>query len=149
MKCLDNVYLRERYRNNCSLLWTFQNPAFVPLRLRRTTLGSRYLAYDLTDLPVPAEEWSTNRRRAKTCRDSRSISLQSQRRPPPVLRQSSTPMILENRYVEPMYGYLIFLLLFLLLFLNIRIFIVLFICFFFIICIIQVIITSSVYLLTG
>ncbi|XP_029661257.1 ATP-binding cassette sub-family C member Sur [Formica exsecta] len=75
-------------------------PAFVPLRLRRTTLsGSRYLSHDLTDLPVPTEEWNTVRKRSKTYRDSvRSTSFQTQnRRPPPVLRQSSTPMILENR----------------------------------------------------
>ncbi|KAL6445158.1 hypothetical protein ACFW04_002204 [Cataglyphis niger] len=75
-------------------------PAFIPLRLRRTTLsGSRYLSHDLTDLPVPTEEWNTVRKRSKTYRDSvRSTSFQTQnRRPPPVLRQSSTPMILENR----------------------------------------------------
>ncbi|KMQ95020.1 atp-binding cassette transporter sub-family c member 9 [Lasius niger] len=75
-------------------------PAFIPLRLRRTTLsGSRYLSHDLTDLPVPTEEWNTARKRSKTYRDSvRSTSFQTQnRRPPPVLRQSSTPMILENR----------------------------------------------------
>ncbi|XP_014489002.1 PREDICTED: ATP-binding cassette sub-family C member Sur [Dinoponera quadriceps] len=77
-------------------------PVFVPLRLRRTTLGSRYLACDLTDLPVSTEEWSIGRKRSKTCRDTvRSTSLQPQRRPPPVLRQSSTPTILENRYVAP------------------------------------------------
>ncbi|XP_072749305.1 ATP-binding cassette sub-family C member Sur isoform X2 [Anoplolepis gracilipes] len=75
-------------------------PVFVPLRLRRTTLsGSRYLSHDLTDLPVPTEEWNTARKRSKTYRDSvRSTSFHTQsRRPPPVLRQSSTPMILENR----------------------------------------------------
>ncbi|XP_011149879.1 ATP-binding cassette sub-family C member Sur [Harpegnathos saltator] len=74
---------------------------FVPLRLRRTTLGSRYLAYDLTDLPVSTEEWNSGIKRSKTCRDTvRSASFQSQR-PPPVLRQSSTPIILENRHVAP------------------------------------------------
>ncbi|XP_025268777.1 ATP-binding cassette sub-family C member Sur isoform X2 [Camponotus floridanus] len=75
-------------------------PTFVPLRLRRTTLsGSRYLSHDLTDLPVPTEEWNTARKRSKTCRDSiRSTSFQTQnRRPLPVLRQNSTPMILDNR----------------------------------------------------
>ncbi|KAH0954120.1 hypothetical protein HN011_011629 [Eciton burchellii] len=78
-------------------------PVFVPLRLRRTTLsGSRYLSYDLTDLPVPTEEWNAVRKRSKTYRETvRSTSLQPQKRPPLVLRQSSTPTILQNHYVAP------------------------------------------------
>ncbi|RLU19415.1 hypothetical protein DMN91_007972 [Ooceraea biroi] len=78
-------------------------PVFVPLRLRRTTLsGSRYLSHDLTDLPVPTEEWNTAKKRSKTYRETlRSTSLQPQKRPPPVLRQNSTPTIIENHYVAP------------------------------------------------
>ncbi|XP_043605687.1 ATP-binding cassette sub-family C member Sur isoform X3 [Bombus pyrosoma] len=78
-------------------------PAFVPLRMRRTTLGgSRYLAHDLTDLPVPSEEWNIGKKRFKFHRNAvRSSSLQPQRQPPPVLRQSSTPTILESRYAVP------------------------------------------------
>ncbi|XP_060812927.1 ATP-binding cassette sub-family C member Sur isoform X1 [Bombus pascuorum] len=78
-------------------------PAFVPLRMRRTTLGgSRYLAHDLTDLPMPSEEWNIGKKRFKFHRNAvRSSSLQPQRQPPPVLRQSSTPTILESRYVVP------------------------------------------------
>ncbi|XP_017767068.1 PREDICTED: ATP-binding cassette sub-family C member Sur [Eufriesea mexicana] len=78
-------------------------PSFVPLRMRRTTLsGSRYLAHDLTDLPVPTEEWNVGKKRLKLHRNAvRSTSLQPQRQPPPVLRQSSTPTILESQYVVP------------------------------------------------
>ncbi|XP_076279079.1 sulfonylurea receptor [Lasioglossum baleicum] len=73
-------------------------PAFVPLRMRKTTLsGSRYLAPDLTDLPVPTEEWNIAKKQSTLHRNAtRSSSLQPQRRPPPVLRQSSTPTMLES-----------------------------------------------------
>ncbi|XP_077281722.1 sulfonylurea receptor [Temnothorax americanus] len=80
------------------------NPsAFVPLRLRQTTLsGSRYWSHILTDLSVSTEEWDTVRKRSRTHRDIvRLTSLQAQKRPPPIFRQSSTPMILENRHVPP------------------------------------------------
>ncbi|XP_076544094.1 sulfonylurea receptor [Osmia lignaria lignaria] len=75
--------------------------AFVPLRMRRATLsGSRYLAHDLTDLPLPSEEWNTSKKRFKSHRNAvRSTSLQPQRQPPPVLRQSSTPTILEGAHI--------------------------------------------------
>lgn len=75
-------------------------PTFVPLRTRRSTiLGSRYLAHDLTDLPVPTEEWGVVRRHSKKHKSAvRASSLQPARRPPPVLRQSSTPTILESNY---------------------------------------------------
>ncbi|XP_017788164.1 PREDICTED: ATP-binding cassette sub-family C member Sur [Habropoda laboriosa] len=78
-------------------------PGFVPLRMRRTTLsGSRYLAHDLTDLPVPTEEWNVTKKKFKWHRNAvRSTSLQPQRLPPPVLRQNSTPTILESHYVVP------------------------------------------------
>lgn len=88
-------------------IWFHQNPpAFVPLRMRRTTLGgSRYLAHDLTDLPVPSEEWNIGKKRFKFHRNAvRSSSLQPQRQPPPVLRQSSTPTILESQYAVPRYA---------------------------------------------
>ncbi|CAD1468666.1 unnamed protein product, partial [Heterotrigona itama] len=80
-------------------------PAFVPLRMRRATLsGSRYLAHDLTDLPVPTEEWNVGKRKFQCHRNAvRSSSLQPQRQPPPVLRQSSTPTILESQYTVPRY----------------------------------------------
>ncbi|XP_046482248.1 ATP-binding cassette sub-family C member Sur isoform X1 [Neodiprion pinetum] len=73
--------------------------AFVPLRTRRSTLhGSRYLAHDLTDLPVPTEEWSVVRKRSKKHKNAaRATSLQPPKHPPPVLRQSSTPTILESQ----------------------------------------------------
>ncbi|CAK9810065.1 ATP-binding cassette sub-family C member 9 [Anthophora plagiata] len=78
-------------------------PCFVPLRMRRTTLsGSRYLSHDLTDLPVPREEWNMTKKKFKWHRNAvRSTSLQSHRIPPPVLRQNSTPIILESQYVVP------------------------------------------------
>ncbi|XP_076755199.1 sulfonylurea receptor isoform X2 [Xylocopa sonorina] len=78
-------------------------PGFVPLRRRRATLyGSRYLAHDLTDLPVLTEEWNVAKKPLKLHRNTtRSTSLQPQRQPPPVLRQSSTPTILESQYVAP------------------------------------------------
>ncbi|CAL7947692.1 unnamed protein product [Xylocopa violacea] len=78
-------------------------PSFVPLRRRRATLyGSRYLAHDLTDLPVLTEEWNVAKKPFKLHRNTvRSTSLQPQRQPPPVLRQSSTPTILESQYVAP------------------------------------------------
>lgn len=78
-------------------------PDFVPLRMRRATLsGSRYLAHDLTDLPVPTEEWDVGKRKFQCHRNAvRSSSLQPQRKPPPVLRQSSTPTILESQYAVP------------------------------------------------
>ena len=85
-------------------------PAFVPLRLRRSTLlGSRYLAHDLSDMPVPAEEWDgVVRRRSRKHRTAmRATSLQPLKHPPPVLRQSSTPTILEGRYVPPRFVRLI------------------------------------------
>ncbi|XP_012265786.2 ATP-binding cassette sub-family C member Sur [Athalia rosae] len=77
-------------------------PAFVPLRTRRSTLvGSRYLAHDLTDLPVPADEWSTVRRRSKKHKIAvRATSLPPPKHPPPVLRQSSTPTILDGHYPQ-------------------------------------------------
>ncbi|XP_078045328.1 sulfonylurea receptor isoform X2 [Augochlora pura] len=76
-------------------------PAFVPLRMRRTTLsGSSYLTPDLTDLPVPTDEWNIAEKPSKFHPNAtRSISLQPQRRPPPVLRQSSTPTMLESGHV--------------------------------------------------
>ncbi|XP_012273062.1 ATP-binding cassette sub-family C member Sur [Orussus abietinus] len=78
-------------------------PSFVPLRTRRSTLlGSRYLAHDLTDLPVPAEDWGEVRKRSRKHRNAtRATSLQPPKRPPPVLRQSSTPTILDGHYVPP------------------------------------------------
>ncbi|XP_076160818.1 sulfonylurea receptor isoform X2 [Ptiloglossa arizonensis] len=78
-------------------------PAFVPLRMRRTSLsGSRYLAPDLTDLPVPTEEWNIAKKRCRSHRNAvRSSSLQPRRQPPPVLRQNSTPTILESQYTVP------------------------------------------------
>ncbi|XP_031368512.1 ATP-binding cassette sub-family C member Sur isoform X3 [Apis dorsata] len=77
------------------------NSGFVPLRMRRTTLsGSRYLAHDLTDLPVSTEEWNVEKKRFKPHRNAvRSSSLQPERQPPPVLRQNSTPTILESQYI--------------------------------------------------
>ncbi|XP_016766887.2 ATP-binding cassette sub-family C member Sur isoform X2 [Apis mellifera] len=79
------------------------NSGFVPLRMRRTTLsGSRYLAHDLTDLPVSTEEWNVEKKRFKQHRNAvRSTSLQPERQPPPVLRQNSTPTILESQYIVP------------------------------------------------
>ncbi|KZC13248.1 ATP-binding cassette sub-family C member Sur [Dufourea novaeangliae] len=77
-------------------------PAFVPLRMRRTTLsGSKYLAPDLTDLPVPTEEWRVQKKESRSHHRNaiRSSSLQPHRRPAPVLRQSSTPTILESGYI--------------------------------------------------
>ncbi|XP_011307390.1 ATP-binding cassette sub-family C member Sur [Fopius arisanus] len=78
-------------------------PIFVPLRHRKSMLSeSRYLAHDLTDLPVPAEEWGSMRKRSKRHRNAtRAISLQPPKHPPPVLRQSSTPTILEGHYIVP------------------------------------------------
>lgn len=78
-------------------------PVFVPLRHRKSMLSeSRYLAHDLTDLPVPAEEWGSMKKRSKRHRNAaRAISLQPPKHPPPVLRQSSTPTILENHYIVP------------------------------------------------
>ncbi|XP_076228088.1 sulfonylurea receptor isoform X2 [Nomia melanderi] len=78
-------------------------PVFVPLRMQRTTLsGSRYLAPDLTDLPVSTEEWNVAKKQSKSHRNAaRSSSLQPQRRPPPVLRQSSTPTMLESGNIIP------------------------------------------------
>ncbi|EGI61249.1 ATP-binding cassette transporter sub-family C member 9 [Acromyrmex echinatior] len=76
-------------------------PAFVPLRLRRTTLsGSRYWNHVLTELLISEEEWDTNRKRSKPHHDIiRLTSLQARKRPPPIFRQNSTPIILENRHV--------------------------------------------------
>ncbi|XP_076375179.1 uncharacterized protein LOC117218023 isoform X2 [Megalopta genalis] len=78
-------------------------PTFVPLRMRRTVLsGSSYLTPDLADLPVPTDEWNIAEKPSKFHRNAaRSISLQPQRRPPPVLRQSSTPTMLESGRVAP------------------------------------------------
>ncbi|XP_053987096.1 ATP-binding cassette sub-family C member Sur [Hylaeus volcanicus] len=78
-------------------------PVFVPLRMRRTILsGSRYLAPDLTDLPVPKEEWNIAKKPCKSHGNAvRSSSLQPRRRPPPVLRQNSTPTILESQHFVP------------------------------------------------
>lgn len=78
-------------------------PTFVPLRLRKSMMsGSRYLAHDLTDLPVPADEWGVVRKRFRKHRmATRAISLQPPKHPPPVLRQSSTPTILETHYIAP------------------------------------------------
>ncbi|KAK0080738.1 hypothetical protein PV325_013438 [Microctonus aethiopoides] len=78
-------------------------PAFVPLRLRKSLMsGSRYLAHDLTDLPVTTDEWGVVRKRFKKhCIATRAISLQPPKHPPPVLRQSSTPTILETHYIAP------------------------------------------------
>ncbi|XP_015114991.1 ATP-binding cassette sub-family C member Sur [Diachasma alloeum] len=78
-------------------------PVFVPLRHRKSMLSeSRYLAHDLTDLPVPAEEWGSMRKRSKRHRSAaRAISLQPPKHPPPVLRQSSTPTILESHHIVP------------------------------------------------
>ncbi|XP_074096275.1 sulfonylurea receptor [Cotesia typhae] len=77
-------------------------PAFVPLRLRKSMmLGSRYLAHDLTDLPV-ADEWGVVRKRIRKHRmASRATSLQPAKHPPPVLRQSSTPTMLETHHIIP------------------------------------------------
>ncbi|KAG5314659.1 ABCC9 protein, partial [Pseudoatta argentina] len=75
-------------------------PAFVPLRLRRTTLsGSRYWNHVLTELLISEEEWDTNRKRSKPHDIIRLTSLQARKRPPPIFRQNSTPIILENRHV--------------------------------------------------
>ncbi|XP_012522703.2 ATP-binding cassette sub-family C member Sur [Monomorium pharaonis] len=77
-------------------------PAFVPLRLRRTTLsGSRYWSHVLTDLSVSTEEWDTARKRSRDRDIIRLRSFQAQKRPPPIFRQSSTPIILANRHVPP------------------------------------------------
>ncbi|XP_063983768.1 ATP-binding cassette sub-family C member Sur-like isoform X2 [Diachasmimorpha longicaudata] len=78
-------------------------PIFVPLRHRKSMLSeSRYLAHDLTDLPVAVEEWGTLKKRSKRHRSAaRAISLQPPKHPPPVLRQSSTPTILESHYIVP------------------------------------------------
>ncbi|XP_018345324.1 PREDICTED: ATP-binding cassette sub-family C member Sur [Trachymyrmex septentrionalis] len=78
-------------------------PAFVPLRLRRTTLsGSRYWNHVLTELLISEEEWDTDRKRSKPHHDIvRLTSLQARKRPPPIFRQNSTPIILENRHVPP------------------------------------------------
>ncbi|KAG5347863.1 SUR protein, partial [Acromyrmex charruanus] len=75
-------------------------PAFVPLRLRRTTLsGSRYWNHVLTELLISEEEWDINRKRSKPHDIIRLTSLQARKRPPPIFRQNSTPIILENRHV--------------------------------------------------
>ncbi|XP_034942129.1 ATP-binding cassette sub-family C member Sur-like [Chelonus insularis] len=78
-------------------------PTFVPLRLRKSMMsGSRYLAHDLTDLPVAVDEWGVVRKRHKKHRvAARATSLQPPKHPPPVLRQSSTPTILETHYIAP------------------------------------------------
>ncbi|KYM97235.1 Cystic fibrosis transmembrane conductance regulator [Cyphomyrmex costatus] len=78
-------------------------PAFVPLRLRRTSLsGSRYWNHVLTELLVSEEEWNTARKRSRPHHDIvRLTSLQAQKRPPPIFRQNSTPIIFENRHIPP------------------------------------------------
>lgn len=83
--------------------------------MRRTTLsGSRYLAHDLTDLPVSTKEWNVEKKRFKQHRNAvRSTSLQPERQPPPVLRQNSTPTILESQYIVPRYAKRILRILFL------------------------------------
>ncbi|XP_043258607.1 ATP-binding cassette sub-family C member Sur [Colletes gigas] len=76
-------------------------PVFVPLRMRRGNLsGSRYLAPDLMDLPLPTEEWNIAKKPCKSYANAvRSSSLQPRRQPPLVLRQNSTPTILESQHV--------------------------------------------------
>lgn len=55
------------------------------------------------DLSVSTEEWDTRKRSRAHRNIVRLTSLQAQKRPPPIFRQSSTPMILENRHVPPRY----------------------------------------------
>ena len=104
-----NLQVRTAFRQlrfiSNNLISSQNPPGFVPLRMRRATLsGSRYLAHDLTDLPVPTEEWNVGKRKFQYHRNAvRSSSLQPQRQPPPVLRQSSTPTILESQYAVPRY----------------------------------------------
>ena len=99
---LQLMKLRLLFISN-NLISSQNPPDFVPLRMRRATLsGSRYLAHDLTDLPVPTEEWNVGKRKFQCHRNAvRSSSLQPQRQRPPVLRQSSTPTILESQYAVP------------------------------------------------
>ncbi|XP_067206473.1 ATP-binding cassette sub-family C member Sur isoform X2 [Linepithema humile] len=109
IRLVSKIGINVKNRHASDGSWIFDRdshvspPVFVPLRLHRTTLsGSRYLSHDLTDLPVPTEEWSIDRKRSKTYRETiRSTSLQPQKRPPLVLRQNSTPIILENQHVLP------------------------------------------------
>ncbi|XP_039304714.1 ATP-binding cassette sub-family C member Sur isoform X2 [Solenopsis invicta] len=76
-------------------------PAFVPLRRHRRTLsGSRYWSYILTDLLVPTEEWDVAKKRTHH-NIIRLRSLPVQKRPPPIFRQNSTPIILESQHVPP------------------------------------------------
>ncbi|KAL0120319.1 hypothetical protein PUN28_008165 [Cardiocondyla obscurior] len=89
----DGSWITDRDAHNPS--------AFVPLRLRRTTLsGSRYWSHILTDLSISSEEWDTARKRSRAHRNIiRLTSLQTQKRPPPIFRQNSTPIFLENKQV--------------------------------------------------
>ncbi|XP_043281302.1 ATP-binding cassette sub-family C member Sur isoform X2 [Venturia canescens] len=109
VRLISRIGISVKHRNANDGSWSTDRdayvipPSFVPLRLRRSTLsGSRYLAHDLTDLPVPAEEWGALRRKSRKHRVAvRSTSLQPPKNPPPFLRRSSTPTILESRYTVP------------------------------------------------
>ncbi|XP_015595444.1 ATP-binding cassette sub-family C member Sur isoform X2 [Cephus cinctus] len=109
VRLISRIGITVRHRHTSDGSWSTDQdahvtpPTFVPLRMRRSTLlGSRYLAHDLTDLPVPTEEWGIVRRRSKKHRNAvRATSLQPPKHPPPVLRQSSTPTILESHYIVP------------------------------------------------
>ncbi|XP_051156850.1 ATP-binding cassette sub-family C member Sur-like isoform X2 [Leptopilina boulardi] len=108
IRLISRISISIRQRNSIDGSWIIDQdahvtpPVFVPLRLRRSTLlGSRYLAHDLSDILVSAEEWDAIvRRKSKKHRVViRATSLQPLKRPPPILRQISTPTILEACYV--------------------------------------------------
>ncbi|XP_044013895.1 ATP-binding cassette sub-family C member Sur-like [Aphidius gifuensis] len=77
-------------------------PIFSPLKLRKSMIfESRYLAHDLTDLPVPADDWITSKKKNYKHRNAkRAISLQPPKQHHPVLRQSSTPTFFEISYLN-------------------------------------------------
>ncbi|XP_012055355.1 PREDICTED: ATP-binding cassette sub-family C member Sur [Atta cephalotes] len=105
IKLVYRIGMNKTKKHDDDEWWTIDHdayvnpPAFVPLRLRRTTLSrSRYWSHVLTELLISEEEWDTDRKRSKPHHDIISLNLQARKRPP-IFRQNSTPIILENRHV--------------------------------------------------